>query len=340
MATTAHHTAEVIDAPEEANEVALTEIPPARPVPSLLDDARNGLLKKPRSIPPKYFYDGVGSQLFDQICDTPEYYPTRTEAALLEVHSDEIVAVARPEEILELGAGTMRKTRFLIDAAAQSGTLTSYAPFDISADALEETGRRIVGDYRSLDLNLLVGDYLAGLDNLPRSDARRLFVFLGGTIGNFEPAAAEAFLAELADHMQPGDHLLIGMDRVKDPAVLTAAYNDAQGVTAAFNLNLLDVLNRELGADFDTGRFFHRAVFNEALSRIEMHLVSRGKQRVHCAALDAAIELEDGETILTEISRKFTDQSIAALMEDTGFAIERHFRPANDYFSLVLAKPR
>lgn len=337
---TAHHTLEVIESPKGTNEVALTEVPPARPIPSLLEDVRSGLLKKPRSIPPKYFYDGVGSQLFDQICDTPEYYPTRTEAALLEAHAEEIVSVARPEEILELGAGTVRKTRFLIDAAARAGTLTSYAPFDISADALEETGRRIVGDYRSLDLNLLVGDYLAGLDNLPQNGARRLFVFLGGTIGNFEPAAAEAFLSELAQHMSPTDHLLIGMDRVKDPAVLTAAYNDAEGVTAAFNLNLLDVLNRELGADFDTDRFFHRAVFDEDSSRIEMHLVSKEEQTVRFDALDASVDLDEGETILTEISRKFTDDAIAALMRKTGFAIERHFTPANDYFSLVLAKPR
>jgi len=324
------------DTRTNGNRLSLTEVPPARRIPTLVEDVEAGLLVPPRSMPPKYFYDGVGSHLFDQICDAPEYYPTRTEAGLLERHAAEIMAVVRPGEILELGAGTMRKTRHLLDAGEMSD-LHSYAPFDISADALRETGRRILAEYDWLAVNLLVGDYHAGLVNLPGSDDRRLVVFLGGTIGNFDADDAYAFLRELGRHMAAGDRLLIGMDRVKDRNVLEAAYNDAEGVTAAFNLNLLAVLNREAGTDFDPARFRHEAVYNAGERRIEMYLVSLAEQAVNIGALGRTIVIGEGERILTEISRKFSDETIRDLLESAGFRIERHFLPENGYFSLVLA---
>jgi L-histidine N-alpha-methyltransferase len=317
-------------------QVSCQPVAPARAVPSLLDDARAGLLCAPRSLPPKYFYDDRGSRLFDRICDTPEYYPTRTEASLLGAHADEIMRLARPDHILEFGSGTSRKTRHLLDVQSA----LHYWPFDVCEPMLCEAGEALIDAYPGLRVTPLLGDYNAGLAQLPSPEGRRLFVFLGGTIGNFEHRHAHDFLAELRAHMRPGDALLLGADRIKDPARLHAAYNDAQGVTAEFNLNLLRVLNRELGADFRIEAFAHEARFEAERGRIEMYLVSLEDQRVRLPALDAHIDLGAGERILTEISRKFTMQGLEALLEEAGLAARRHFEPADGAFSLVLAEPK
>jgi len=312
----------------------------ARDVPSLTEDVEQGLLARPRILPPKYFYDEYGSKLFDKICETAEYYVTRTEDALLKECAEAIVDQASPDDILELGSGTSRKTRRLLDACESLGFCPTYSPYDISQEILHETALGLIEEYDWLEINILIGDYEGGLAHLPKSDGRRLFCFLGSTIGNFEHDKAVAFLKDIRGRMNSDDLLLLGADRVKDSDVLHAAYNDSDGLTAAFNLNLLKVLNEEVKADFDLDKFEHRAIFNQDQSRIEMHLVSRADQTVTIGALDVAIHVKSGETILTEISRKFTDESLSAMLNTAGFSTTAHFTPVNNYFSLVLARPQ
>lgn len=290
-------------------------------------------------MPPKYFYDRRGARLFDAICDTREYYPTRTEEALLQRHAQEIIALAQPDHIIEFGSGTSRKTRHLLDACSDSGRTVTYWPFDVCEPVLRETGQALMQDYDWLNVRPLLGDYHAGLNELPVPEGPCLYLFLGGTIGNFDPPDALRFLAEICNRMQSGDCLVMGADRVKAHTVLHAAYNDAAGITAEFNLNLLKVLNRGLDADFDTCRFRHHAVYNPAREQIEMYLVAREGHQVRLGALDRAIRLQEGESILTEISRKFSDTSLQAMLRGAGYTPERHYLPDNRYYSLLLARP-
>ena len=315
------------------------QVMPTRKVPSLHDDVRDGLLRKPRSLPAKYFYDDLGSQLFDRICDTHEYYPTRTEDALLQQCAGEIVRRIKPQHVVELGSGASRKTRRLFDACEAQGCHAVYWPFDVCEEMLRDASEGLVDEYDWLRINGLVGDYNAGFKHFPEFDGSSLFVFLGGTIGNFEHDRAIAFLSELRDSMRDGDMLLMGADRVKDEQVLNDAYNDADGVTADFNLNLLNILNRELDSDFDPGKFSHHAFFNTDKSQIEMHLVAREQQHVTLQAIDAEITFNKGETILTEISRKFTTDALNGLLNEAGFRFNSHFEPDDKYFSLILAEP-
>jgi L-histidine N-alpha-methyltransferase len=315
------------------------KVAPIRPVPGILEDAAAGLLRSPRSVPPKYFYDDLGSRLFDAICETREYYPTRTEESLLARHARDIIALARPAHILEFGSGTARKTRQLFNACNHCRESTAYWPFDVCESMLLESGYQLVEDYDWLTVNALVGDYLGGLHHLPRLDGRCLYLFLGGTIGNFPEQEAAEFLDEVRDLMTPDDFLLLGADRVKEPAILHAAYNDGAGITAKFNLNLLRVLNRELDADFRLDGFQHEALFNPLDEQIEMYLVSKREQTVTLRALDETLELADGERILTEISRKFTPPGLEAMLGRAGFDIQCHFEPENGFYSLLLARP-
>ncbi len=315
------------------------KVPAALPVADIIEDASKGLIDAPRSMPPKYFYDERGSQLFDAICETREYYPTRTEEALLRACARDVIAQLRPDHIVEFGSGTARKTRHLFDACDRAGETAAYWPFDVCEEMLQDSGQQLVQEYDWLQVNALVGDYLGGLTGLPPREGRCLYLFLGGTIGNFTEDEAAAFLAEVRAIMRPGDGLLLGADRVKDTEVLHAAYNDDAGITAQFNLNLLQVLNRELDANFCDHNFEHRALFNHEASQIEMYLVSRCRQSVRIDALRHTLELEAGERILTEISRKFTPARLESLLKSAGFAIHRHFEPENGWFSLVLAGP-
>lgn len=322
-----------------AQRLTSRRIAPIRPVPDILEDASAGLLQAPRSLPPKYFYDDRGSRLFDAICETPEYYPTRTEEGLLARHAGDIIALAKPRHIVEFGSGTARKTRQLFDAC-QRRQSTSYWPFDVCESMLLESGQQLVEDYDWLTVNALVGDYLGGLLHLPRLDGRCLYLFLGGTIGNFTETQAGEFLRDVRAVMKPEDFLLLGADRVKEADVLHAAYNDDAGITAEFNLNLLRVLNRELDAGFRLDGFRHEALFNPAAAQIEMYLVSNCGQSVRLGALDRTLELAQGERILTEISRKFTAPGLEAMLRRAGFDVCRHFEPGNGYFSLLLARPQ
>ncbi|MEQ8492768.1 MAG: L-histidine N(alpha)-methyltransferase [Gammaproteobacteria bacterium] len=314
-------------------------IRPTRAMPSLSEDVARGLFGARRTLPPKYFYDERGSRLFDRICDVPEYYPTRTESSLLSRIATEVIDTARPERIVELGAGTSRKTRHLLDACAALDCHPVYAPVDVCDEVLVTSGEALSNDYPWLDVRPLVGDYTAGLGNLPRRAARNLVVFLGGTIGNFTRDEATDFLTELRAQLAPGDTLLLGADRVKQPDVLHAAYNDDAGLTAEFDLNLLRVLNRELGADFDLDAYEHYALFNPLESRIEMHLIAMRDQTITFTGFEQPLCLREGDNILTEISRKFTRAELEGMLADAGLRVTRHYESQAHKFSLVLAEP-
>lgn len=306
---------------------------------SIAEDVRKGLALRPRWLPPKYFYDERGSWLFDQICKTKEYYPTRTEDALLQRYAHRIIELARPHTIFELGSGASRKTVHLLDACEEQACYSRYQPLDVCGEMLIDAGQRLTRNYKWLDIEALVGEYQAGLDFVADSEGPGLYVFLGGSIGNFTHEEAIGFLRRVRRSMSPSDYLLLGADRVKEEVILNAAYNDSQGYTEAFNTNVLTVLNRELDADFQTDCFAHHAFFNTQEHQIEMHLKSRVAQTVTIESLELQLDFAEGESIRTEISRKFTPDSLVALLAAAGFSMAEHFQPENGYFSLVLASP-
>lgn len=312
-------------------------VEPTQQVNGLADDVIEGFAQTPRCLPPKYFYDAEGSALFDRICELPEYYPTRSERSLLDAHADAIIHATRPDHVIELGAGTARKTVALLDACDRAGVAPVYWPFDVCPSVVESTCERMRQRYPRFGVEGLVGDYTAGLGHLPRPEGRCLYLFLGGTLGNFAPHEGQALLAELAGHMDAADHLLVGVDRVKSRATIEAAYNDGAGVTAAFNRNVLAVINRELDGDFDPDAFRHEAVFNETDSRIEMYLIAERAQTVSLGAIQREYTFAAGESILTEISRKFTPQMLATELTAAGLESQSQFVAPGDYFSLTLA---
>lgn len=313
-------------------------VAPTRKVPDLFEDVRNGLLSRPRSLPPKYFYDDTGSELFERICSTQEYYPTRTEDALLAEYGENIIAATRPDEIIELGSGSSRKTRRLFDACEALNHVCNYSPFDVCEPALEQAAAELREAYPWLEITPLVGDYHAGLGNLPAGTGTSLYIFLGSTLGNFTRSQAKDFILEVHGCMRSGDYFLLGADRLKDPQVLKVAYNDSEGITAQFNLNVLRVLNRELKADFEPANFAHKAVFNAQESRIEMYLESGHEQTVNLHNLESIIHLQKNECILTEYSHKFRYRELQDLLTGAGLEIIRHDRPRNDYFSVILSR--
>ncbi|MCO6440587.1 MAG: L-histidine N(alpha)-methyltransferase [Nitrococcus mobilis] len=314
-------------------------VPAARAVPNLAEDVLQGFARRPRALPPKYFYDALGSELFDRICDTPEYYPTRTEARLLDQSAHSIIRQARPDHIIELGSGTSRKTAHLLEACEANGLEPSYWPFDVCEAVLHAAAEALLEAHPWLKVQALIGDYSAGLAHLPQPAGRRLFVFLGGTIGNLTPEESIAFLSELRGLMREGDAFLLGADRTKAPRLLQAAYDDARGLTAEFNRNVLNVINQALRGDFDPYAFDHLALYNETLQRIEMYLVARHDQEVHLMALERRYGFLQGERILTEISRKFTAESLTAELRAARLNPTHHYQTEDRYFSLVLARP-
>jgi len=315
----------------------ISHIIPDREIPSLADDVTQGLLSKPRSLPPKYFYDEIGCALFDAICTTPEYYLTRSESSLLETYATDIICQAQPEHIIEFGSGNSHKTCYLLDACEKNGYTCNYWPFDVSELALRDASQRLVNQYAWLRIVALVGDYAYSLAQLPKLEGRKLFMFLGSTIGNFSEQHTLKFIQEIRAHMSNGDCFLLGADRVKDGSVLHAAYNDAAGITADFNLNVLSVLNRKLHADFKLDSFEHLALYDEDKQQIEMYLVAREAQQVQLRELDAELQLEKGERILTEISRKFTADDLHELLQNAGLTITSHLEAENGYYSLIMA---
>jgi L-histidine N-alpha-methyltransferase len=287
------------------------------------EDVRSGLTATPKRLLPKYFYDELGSALFEAITALPEYYLTRAETEILRDRSPEIVeAAGGPIELVELGSGSAIKTRYVIDATLARQPTLRFCPIDISIAALDASARALTREYPSIVVDGINADYLTGLTRLSRNGARRrLALFLGSNIGNFEPDEARATLRALRAVLEPGDSFLLGADLKKDAAVLERAYDDATGVTAAFNRNLLGRINRELGGRFDLDAFRHRAFYSEERSRVEIQLVSKQRQDVSIDALDLIAHFEEGEPIHTESAYKFDHASIDQLARATGFDV-------------------
>ncbi|WIM86453.1 L-histidine N(alpha)-methyltransferase [Candidatus Mycobacterium wuenschmannii] len=303
---------------------------------ALCRDVRAGLQSTPKSLPPKWFYDAVGSDLFDQITRLPEYYPTRAEAEILRARAAEIAAASRADTLVELGSGTSEKTRVLLDALRDAGTLRRFVPFDVDASMLSIAAKAIQEEYPGVEIAAVCGDFEEHLAKIP-TGGKRLFVFLGSTIGNLKPAAREEFLIGLAATLRPGDSLLLGTDLVKETGRLVAAYDDAAGVTAQFNRNVLAVINRELNADFDVDAFTHVAAWNPAEERMEMRLRSERAQRVRIAALNMTVEFDSGEQVLTEVSCKFRAEKVAAELADAGLRLTQWWTDAAGDFGLSLS---
>jgi L-histidine Nalpha-methyltransferase len=303
---------------------------------TLAEDVRDGLTRDLKELPPKYFYDERGSELFERITTLPEYYPTRCERSILNRHAPAIVRNAGAEELVELGSGTASKTRALLYAMAGAGTLRRYVPFDVDPSVVRACEGELLELYPGLEVHGVVGDFGRDLERVPDGQ-RRLFAFLGGTIGNLYPHQRAQFLARVRGLMDDDDRLLIGTDLVKDRAVLEAAYNDRAGVTAEFNRNVLRVINSGLGADFEPEGFEHVAFFDEANSWIEMRLRANGAHTVRIDGCDMTVRFADGEEIRTEISAKFTIDAVERELGAAGLRLERFFTDEAGLFGLAFA---
>ncbi|MFE9768712.1 L-histidine N(alpha)-methyltransferase [Streptomyces sp. NPDC005808] len=300
---------------------------------ALRADVLHGLRRTPKSLPPRWFYDAHGSELFEKITELPEYYPTRAEREILIARAAEIAGATGARTLVELGSGSSEKTRFLLDALPG---LHTYVPVDVSESALTQAGRALIAQHPDLSVHALLADFTGGLA-LPGTPGPRLVAFLGGTIGNLLPAERAAFLASVRSLLSPGDALLLGTDLVKDESVLVAAYDDAAGVTAAFNKNVLSVVNRELGADFDPDAFEHVALWDAENEWIEMRLRSRAAQTVKLPALDLTVDFTDGEELRTEISAKFRQDSIRGELASAGFELAHWWTDKEGRFALSLS---
>jgi L-histidine Nalpha-methyltransferase len=309
-------------------------------------DLYQGLTQQPKTIPARYFYDAKGSALFEQICDLPEYYVTRTETAIFQACAIELATLTGSCEIVELGSGSSTKTRILLDAYQQQlepGSCLQYCPIDVSGSILEASARTLLRDYDDLHVNGLVSTYDLALSALPPTTApNRLICFIGSSLGNFAPVACEAFLGRIAQALQIGEYFLLGIDlraaAAKPMATIVAAYDDAQGVTAAFNRNLLQHLNDRFAADFQLDQFEHVALYNTELDQIEMHLRSRSAQTVRLAKIDLTLSFEPGEMILSEISRKFNLNTMPATLMAKKLAVSRIWTDSQAWFGVILCR--
>ncbi|MBE1490144.1 L-histidine N(alpha)-methyltransferase [Plantactinospora soyae] len=302
---------------------------------ALRADVRAGLTDVPRWLPPKWFYDARGSELFEQITRLPEYYPTRAERAVLAEHAAEIARLTDAKTLIELGSGSSEKTRLLLDALTAHGSLGTFVPLDVSVSALRQSTAEIASAYPGLRVRGIVGDFTRHLDRLP-TGGRRLVAFLGGTIGNLLPAERSSFLAAMRAALERGDWLLLGTDLVKDPGVLVPAYDDAAGVTAEFNRNVLRVLNRELDANFDVAAFDHVAIWDADQRWIEMRLRARRPMRVRVLDLDLAFAA--GEELRTEVSAKFRPADVDRELTAAGFAVQARWTDDDGLFAVTLGQ--
>lgn len=303
---------------------------------ALRRDVLDGLAGSPKSLPPKWFYDAVGSDLFDQITRLPEYYPTRAEAEILRARSRDVASATGADTLVELGSGTSEKTRLLLDALQDGGQLRRFVPFDVDATMLQAAANSIQRNYPQIEIAAVCGDFEQHLAEIP-GGGRRLFVFLGSTIGNLTPGPRAKFLASLAAVLQPGDSLLLGTDLVKDTDRLVRAYDDSAGVTAAFNRNVLAVINRELDADFDLNAYAHVARWNAEEERMEMWLRANSRQRVRVTALGLTVEFAAGEEMLTEVSCKFRREAVADELAAAGLRQTEWWTDGAGDFGLSLA---
>jgi L-histidine N-alpha-methyltransferase len=307
---------------------------------SLADDVLDGLTRPFKELPPKHFYDARGAQLFDRICELPEYYQTRAERSILEADAEQIVELTAAAELVELGSGTAAKTRVLLDAMQAAGTLERYVPVDVTESMVRDCAAELIEEYPGLQVHGVIGDFERHLHHVPAAAGPRIVAFLGGTIGNFPPGSRRRFLRQIARLLGPGDHLLMGTDLVKDPRVLEAAYDDTEGVTAEFNRNVLLVLNRELDADFDPEDFDHVALFDREHEWIEMRLRARRELTATVARLELPVHFNAGEELRTEISAKFTPERVEGDLASAGLELTRWMTDADARFALTLATPR
>jgi L-histidine N-alpha-methyltransferase len=310
---------------------------------SLANDVLDGLTKPFKELAPKHFYDARGSELLEQICEQPEYYPTRAELAILAERAPEIVQATGASELVELGAGASDKARLLLDAMRDARTLRRYVPLDVSQAVVEEAARTLIEDYEDLEVHGVVGDLERHLEHVPGADGgvgqSRIVALLGGTIGNFPPGTRRTVLGKIAGLLGPADRLLLGTDLVKDPHVIEAAYNDSAGVTAEFNRNLLHVLNRELDADFQPEAFEHVAFYDRRNEWVEMRLRAARACSVMVAGLDLRVDFAAGEELRTEISAKFTRAHVEADLEAAELELDRWFTDDEELFAVTLARP-
>ncbi|MBF2029706.1 MAG: L-histidine N(alpha)-methyltransferase [Oscillatoriales cyanobacterium C42_A2020_001] len=304
-------------------------------------DVVQGLSQVQKTLPPKYFYDDRGSQLFEQICSLPEYYLTRTETAILQTYANDLTRLTGECELVELGSGSSTKTRLLLNAYQDLNYPLHYRPIDVSAGILESSAHRLLEDYPGLNVHALVGTYELGLKHLSDSYlSKRMISFLGSSLGNLTSEECDRFFTQIAAALHPGDYFLLGVDLHKATAQLEAAYNDKQGITAEFNLNILRHLNQRFNGNFDLTQFQHVAFYNEALHQIEMHLRSLKNQVATLAGLDFVVELEAGETIQSEISRKFDLPTLQHQLQNSGLNYVRSWMDANQWFALAVFERR
>ncbi len=305
---------------------------------SLADDVLDGLTRPFKELPPKHFYDARGAELFDQICELPEYYPTRCERTILAERAEELAELTGAVELVELGSGTAAKTRVLLDALSAAGTLERYVPVDVTETMVRDCAEALTSEYPGLRVHGVIGDFERHLQHLPQAIGPRIIAFLGGTIGNFPPGSRRRLLRGIARMLGGDDHLLMGTDLVKDPRVLVAAYDDAQGVTAEFNRNVLLVLNRELRADFDPQDFDHVALFDTEHEWIEMRLRARREHTVLVRDLDLAVHFDEGEELRTEISAKFTPARLEGDLAAAGLDLASWLTDPDELFALTLSR--
>ncbi|MEH2139559.1 L-histidine N(alpha)-methyltransferase [Nostoc sp.] len=307
--------------------------------PSSGSDVVKGLTQTPKSLPPSYFYDDRGSELFEQICDLPEYYLTRTETTILQQYAGEIAKITGPCELVELGSGSSTKTRILLDAYQNLGYSLHYLPIDVSAGMLETSAKQLLGDYPLLQVYALAGTYeLALAQLLPTQLPSRMICFIGSSLGNLTPDECDVFFSEITEALQVGEYFLLGIDLQKPKHILEPAYNDSQGVTAAFNLNILEHLNQRFDGNFDPTQFEHWAFYNQSEQQIEMHLRSLRSQIVELHALNLKVNFALGETILTEISRKFDLDTIKQQLSAQGLSPLEVWTDPNQWFGLLLCQ--
>ncbi len=304
---------------------------------SVQSELRNGLMATPRTLPTKYLYDDRGSELFEAICELPEYYQTRTERKLLHSCADQIINLTKAEELVELGSGAATKTRVLLDAMARANQLRFYVPFDVSEGIVRRVALELVKEYEGLQVHGVVGDFLAHLEHIPEG-GRRLVVILGGTIGNLDPQATLNFISSIHAEMASGDFFLLGVQLETNIRRIEAAYNDSAGVTAEFNKNILHVMQGTVGATFNPDAFDHVAIYNKDDHRIEMRLRSKEQQSVQIPSLDLSFTLEKGEDILTEISTKYDHPRVETLLKHSGFDMIKWYTDPEELIGLALAR--
>jgi L-histidine N-alpha-methyltransferase len=311
----------------------------ARVLARMAEDIRRGLTARPRQLPPKYFYDETGSGLFERITELPEYYLTRAEDAILRDVAEDLVRRLRPRDLVELGPGSCRKVRWLLDALAD-GRKVRYVAMDVGREGLAQAVGALADVYPHMHLHAIVADFERHLGCLPPPIGRRLVLFLGSTIGNFDPPARRALLTQVRRLLGGDGRFMLGVDLVKDRRVLEAAYDDAAGVTREFNRNILRVVNRAVDGDFVPEAWRHHSFYNTGVNRIEMHLLATAPQRVHLRALELVLDFDVGDGIWTESSYKFTRESVVVMLSEAGLALDEWQTDSEGRFGLAIARPR